>query len=98
LGKFVGLFPQTDFWSFESQVFMTQHMKLDPLGAVHLLHASVHIKEYAPEIVIRVSPDFALPGTKLMDTAVLPSAALVTEISPAVTIVTVALLSCFNVS
>jgi hypothetical protein len=43
LGKFVELFPQTDFWSFESQVFMTQHMKLDPLGAIHLLHASVHI-------------------------------------------------------
>src|SRR5208282_4475782 len=43
LGKFVRLFPQTDFWSFESQVFMTQHMKLDPLGAFYLLHASVHI-------------------------------------------------------
>jgi hypothetical protein len=47
---------------------------------------------------MRVSPDFALPEAKLMDTAVLPSAALVTKISPAVTMVTVALLSCFGVS
>src|ERR1035441_10817845 len=47
-----------------------------------------HLRNNGPEMVIRVSPDFALPGTKLIDTAVLPSAALVTEISPAVTIVT----------
>ena len=73
-------------------------MKLDPLGLFTSFTPPFTSKEYGPEIVIRVSSDFALPGTKLIDTAVLPSAALVTEISPAVTIVTVALLSCFNVS
>ena len=41
--KFVRLLPQTDFWSFESQFFMTQHVQLDALGAFHLLHASVYI-------------------------------------------------------
>ena len=43
LGKFVRSLPLGDFRSFESQLFVTQHVKLNPLGTCHLLHASVHI-------------------------------------------------------
>jgi hypothetical protein len=44
LGKFVGLFPLTDFRSLESQLFMTQNMEFDSPGTLHFLDASVHIQ------------------------------------------------------
>ena len=44
LRKFVRLFPQGDFWSLESQFFMTQHMKLNSIGAFYLLDPSVDIQ------------------------------------------------------
>ena len=44
LGKFVRLFPQSDFRSFESQFFMTQDVKLGSLGSFHLLDPTVHIQ------------------------------------------------------
>jgi hypothetical protein len=44
LGKFMGLLPGSDFRSCEAQVLMTQYVKLNALGALHLFHASVHVQ------------------------------------------------------
>src|SRR5271168_4375559 len=43
LRKFVRLFPRRDLRSLKPQLFMTEHMKFEPMRAVHLLHPSIDV-------------------------------------------------------